>query len=124
MLEAWRVPMVLAGIALLLALVPTASMAGDWQRAAPQFQIKGCSMAVFADPDFKGPSFKTSNGWAAVGWEFDSKISSIKVHAGIWQLFKDDNFNSQIETLFPGDYAHLRPTTDNKIRSFRCVRAT
>jgi len=114
----------LAGAGLLLALVSAPAMAGDWVRAAPIDQVKGCSMAAFADPEFKGPSWKTRNSWAVVGWEFDSKISSIKVHSGIWQFFKGVNFRDQIETLYPGNYAKLRPTADNLIRSFRCVRPT
>ncbi len=105
-----------------VACVP--AMAGEWQRAAPEYQVKGCSMAAFADPEFKGPSWKTHNSWAVVGWEFDSQISSIKIHSGIWQFFKDVNFHDQIETLYPGNYKHLKPTVDNLIRSFRCVRAT
>ena len=81
-------------------------------------------MAAFVDPEFSGPSWKTRNSWAVVGWEFDAKISSIKVHSGIWQFFRGDHFHDQIETLYPGNYAHLRPTVSNLIRSFRCVRAT
>ncbi len=86
--------------------------------------MKGCSMAAFVDPEFKGPSWKTRNSWAVVGWEFASKISSIKIHSGIWQFYKGANFQDQIETLYPGNYKQLRPTADKLIRSFRCVRPT
>jgi hypothetical protein len=116
--------LMVAGAGVLSILVSAPVLAGDWVRAGPQDQVKGCSMAAFVDPEFKGPSWKTHNSWAVVGWEFDSQISSIKIHAGIWQFYKGANFQDQIETLFPGNYAHLKPTVDNLIRSFRCVRAT
>ena len=115
---------VVSGAGLRTLLVSAPALAGDWVRAAPEDQVKGCSMAAFVDPEFKGPSWKTRNSWAVVGWEFDSKISSIKVHSGIWQFFRGVNFQDQIETLYPGNYQQLRPTADNLIRSFRCVRAT
>lgn len=113
-----------ASALLLIGVVSAPAFAGDWLRAGPQDQVKGCSMAAFADPGFKGPSWKTHNSWAVVGWEFDSQISSIKVRSGIWQLYRGANFQGQIETLYPGSYGHLKPTVDNLIRSFRCVRAT
>jgi len=112
------------GASLFVGLISAPAWAGDWQRAAAKDQVAGCSMAAFVDPQFKGPSWKTRNSWAVVGWEFDSKISSIKVHSGIWQLFRDANFQGQIETLYPGNYGKLRPSTANLIRSFRCVRST
>ena len=59
-----------------------------------------------------------------IGWEFNDKISSIKVRSGIWQFFREDNFNHQIETLYPGTYPLLKPTVANSFSSFRCVRAT
>jgi len=120
----WHSGAILAGACLLIALVTAPALAGDWVRAAAGDQAKGCSMAAFADPQFKGPSWKTHNSWAVVGWEFDSQISSIKIRSGIWQFFKNINFHDQIETLYPGNHGQLKPTVDNLIRSFRCVRAT
>jgi len=46
------------------------------------------------------------------------------VVSGIWQFFRDDHFQAQIETLYPGSYGHLQPNSDNVISSFRCARAT
>jgi hypothetical protein len=98
--------------------------ARDWTRAPMEQQVKGCSVTVFVDPEFKGPSWTTTNGWAAVGWEFNDRISSIRVHAGIWRFYRDDNFVSQVETLYPGSYKELHPTADNVISSFKCEKAT
>ena len=98
--------------------------ARTWVRADQQYQVKGCSVTVFTNPEFAGASWTTKNGWAVVGWEFNDSIESVKVHSGIWQFFKDDNFKEQIESLYPGNYAHLRPSSSNVFSSFKCVRAT
>jgi len=95
-----------------------------WVRAAMQYQVKGCRVTLYEDPHYKGARWTTTNGWAVIGWEFNDKISSIKIESGIWRFFKDDNFNNQLETLYPGTYPLLHPNSDNSISSFRCPRAT
>ena len=95
-----------------------------WVRQELKDQVKGCRVQLYEDTHFKGARWSTTNGWAAVGWEFNDQISSIKVKSGVWQFFKDANFQQQIETLFPGSYPQLTPTSANAISSFRCVRPT
>lgn len=110
---------------LALGILQTApAAAGEWVRADMKDQVKGCKVTVYEEPHFHGARWTTTNGWAVIGWEFDNKISSIRVQSGIWQFFKDDHFQNQIETLFPGSYAALKPNSDNTASSFRCVRAT
>ena len=113
----------MAAIALVAAIV-TPAFARDWERASGQFQVKGCKITVYVDPEFTGPSWSTTNGWAKVGWEFNDAISSVKVHSGIWVFYKEDDFQGEVGTLFPGDYGHLSHNADNVISSFRCQRPT
>ena len=114
----------IVGTVLLLGVSAPPASAREWVRQDLKDQVKGCRVTVYEDPGFKGARWSTTNGWAVIGWEFNDKISSIKVRSGIWQFFKDDNFQNQLETLFPGHYDKLRPSSDNAISSFRCVRAT
>ena len=108
----------------MFALHATSAAARVWERADMKQQVKGCSVELYADQHFRGPSWTTTNSWAALGWEFGDKISSIRVHSGIWQFFKQDHFDHQVETLFPGNYPLLSPNADRSISSFRCVKAT
>jgi hypothetical protein len=96
----------------------------EWVRENVKDMPKGCRVTVYEDPDFTGARWTTTNGWEVIGWEFNDKIRSIRVDSGIWQFFRDDHFKSQIETLYPGHYGHLKPNSDNVISSFRCARAT
>jgi hypothetical protein len=100
------------------------AMAREWVRQPVKDMVKGCRVTVYEEPDFKGARWSTTNGWEVIGWEFNDKIRSIKVSSGIWQFFRDDHFEHQIETLYPGRYGHLMPNSDNVISSFRCVRTT
>lgn len=122
--RALRTGLVLSALWIAAAIFARPAAAGSWARAGEQYQVKGCSVTVYTDPTFQGASWSTKNSWSVVGWEFRDRISSIKIRSGIWQFFKGDQFNSQIETLFPGNYAHLKPNETNVIRSFRCERAT
>ncbi len=122
-LRHWASLSALATLAL-CALHPGSAQARTWVRADMKDQVRGCSVTLYEDPHFHGARWTTTNGWAVIGWEFNDKISSIRVRSGVWQFFRDDNFGQQIETLFPGSYAQLKPTSDNTISSFRCVRAT
>jgi len=119
----WARVSVLATLAL-LALYPGPAAARTWVRADMKDQVKGCSVTLYEDPHFHGARWTTTNGWAAIGWEFNDKVSSVRVRSGIWQFFRNDNFEQQIETLYPGSYAQLQPSSDNAISSFRCIRAT
>jgi hypothetical protein len=112
---------VAAGLSLLAA--PPAA-ARDWVRQDVKDMPKGCHVTVFEEPDFKGARWSTTNGWEVVGWEFNDKIRSIRVDSGIWQFYRDDHFQTQINTLYPGHYGHLSPNADNVISSFKCARAT
>ena len=106
----------------LLAAQPAA--ARDWLRQDVKDMPKGCRVTVYEEPDFKGARWSTTNGWQVIGWEFNDKIRSIKVTSGVWQFYREDHFQHQIETLYPGHYGRLTPTVDNVIGSFRCARAT
>ena len=118
----FRTPAAIALTTMVLYAAPAASRV--WERADMSQQVKGCNVELYADQHFKGPSWTTTNGWAALGWEFGDKISSIRVHSGIWQFFKRDHFQDQVETLFPGNYPTLNPNVDRAVNSFRCARAT
>ena len=98
--------------------------AREWVRENVKDMPKGCRVTVYEEPDFKGARWSTTNGWEVIGWEFNDKIRSIRVTSGIWQFFREDHFERQIETLYPGHYGHLTPNLDNVISSFRCVRTT
>jgi len=101
-----------------------AASAREWVRQDVKDMVKGCRVTVYEEPDFKGARWSTTNGWEVIGWEFNDKIRSIKIQSGIWQFYRNDHFQTQIETLYPGHYGHLTPTADNLISSFRCVRST
>lgn len=111
-------------VSAIVALHVAPAAARVWERADMKEQVRGCSVELYADQHFRGPSWTTTNGWSALGWEFGDKISSIRVHSGIWQFFRKDHFENQVETLFPGNYGQLKPTVDRAISSFRCVKAT
>jgi hypothetical protein len=121
-----RTPMkgILSAALLLCALQTARADPHPWVRADMKDQVPGCRVQLYEDPHFQGARWSTTNSWAAVGWEFNDKISSIKVRSGVWQFFRGDNFQHQIQTLFPGNYATLTPTLANAISSFRCVKAT
>lgn len=120
----WRAALAVSAAAgLCLASAPPAA-GREWVRQNVKDMPKGCRVTVYEDRDFTGPRWSTTNGWDVVGWEFNDKISSIKVESGIWQFFRDDHFQGEIETLYPGRYKALKPNSDNVISSFKCARAT
>ena len=108
----------------LCALSMQAASAREWVRQDVKDMPKGCRVTVYEDPDYTGARWSTTNGWEVIGWEFNDKIRSIRVDSGIWQFYRADHFQGQIETLYPGHYRHLKPNLDNVISSFRCARAT
>jgi len=114
----------ISAVAGMCLLTPQPSAARDWVRQPVKDMVKGCRVTVYEDPDFTGARWSTTNGWEVIGWEFNDKVRSIRVESGIWQFFRDDHFQNEIETLYPGHYGHLKPSLDNVISSFRCARAT
>jgi hypothetical protein len=120
----WQAALAACGCAGLALLSAQPAGAREWVRQSVKDMVKGCRVTVYEDPDFSGARWTTTNGWEVVGWEFNDKISSVRVDSGIWQFYRDDHFQHEIETLYPGRYAHLKPNSDNVISSFKCARAT
>jgi hypothetical protein len=119
-----HVALVVSAAAGLWLLSAQPAAAREWVRQNVKDMVKGCRVTVYEEPDFKGARWTTTNGWEVIGWEFNDKVRSIRVESGIWQFFRDDHFQNEIETLYPGHYGHLKPSLDNVISSFRCARAT
>ena len=119
-----RTVLAVAACAGLCLLSTRHAAAREWVRQDVKDMPKGCRVTVYEEPDFKGARWTTTNGWQVIGWEFNDKIRSIKVDSGIWQFFRADGFQQQIETLYPGHYGRLTPNADNVISSFRCARTT
>jgi Beta/Gamma crystallin len=81
-----------------------------------------CELTIFSDPKFAGTSAPTSDNQqnlAASGWQ--NAISSIRVQAGTWDFFIDDNYGGNTMRLTAGTYPTLMPDWDKKISSFMCV---
>jgi len=81
-----------------------------------------CELTIFADRNFAGTSAPTGDNQqnlADSGWQ--SAISSIRVQAGTWDFFIDNNYGGNTMRLAAGTYPTLTPDWDKKIGSFMCV---
>jgi hypothetical protein len=81
-----------------------------------------CELTIFSDPKFAGTSAPTGDNQqnlADSGWQ--NAISSIRVQAGTWDFFIDDNYGGNTMRLTAGTYPALTPDWDKKISSFMCV---
>jgi hypothetical protein len=81
-----------------------------------------CELTIFSDRNFAGTSAPTGDNQqnlADSGWQ--SAISSIRVQAGTWDFFIDDNYGGNTMRLTAGTYRTLTPDWDKKISSFMCV---
>jgi hypothetical protein len=84
----------------------------------------GCSLVIYAEPNFGGQSAPTSDNQpdlSSVGW--DKAISSIEVQAGSWDFFTVDNFGGDSMQLTPGKYGNLDADWNKQISSFMCSQA-
>jgi hypothetical protein len=81
-----------------------------------------CELTIFSDPKFAGTSAPTGDNQqnlADSGWQ--NAISSIRVQAGTWDFFIDDNYGGNTMRLTAGTYPTLAPDWNKKISSFMCV---
>jgi hypothetical protein len=94
--------------------------------AAPQAVIPpiardtGCEMTGFADPELQGTSFTTAESFPALD-QWKNQIGSVKVFAGTWDFYSDENFGGEVMRLAPGDYPTLGENWTYGIASFMCV---
>lgn len=88
--------------------------------AAPLPPQGACQLAVFAGPNFAGPTEQAEADFPELGEEWGQKIASVRVLRGSWDFFTDENYEGEGMRLTPGDYPDLGPDWTAKINSFMC----
>jgi Beta/Gamma crystallin len=81
-----------------------------------------CQMTIFADANMAGTSAPTGDNQPDLsqsGWQ--NAIASMKVDAGTWDFFSENDFGGESLRLPPGSYPTLPPEWVKKINSFMCV---
>lgn len=82
--------------------------------------VNNCAVTAFADPQMQGNSFSTSESFPALD-QWKGQIGSLKVAAGTWDFYSDENFSGEVLRLNPGEYAELGNDWSYAIGSFMCV---
>ncbi|MBO0752069.1 MAG: beta/gamma crystallin family protein [Bradyrhizobiaceae bacterium] len=101
---------------------PPPAQAAELPPPPPLAQNGTCQVTIFADPDFGGVSEPTGESQPQLtqaGWK--DQISSIRVEAGTWDFFSDENYGGETLHLPAGSYPMLAPEWNKKIGSFMCV---
>ena len=89
----------------------------------PPPQGGACEISIFSEPGFAGTNATANDEQprlGEIGWQ--NQIASVKVAAGTWDLFSDQEFTGETMRLQPGDYADLGPEWTKKAGSFMCVQ--
>jgi hypothetical protein len=84
--------------------------------------VRGCDLTVFSDPDFQGDSENVAESEPSLNQAWDRQISSIRVQAGIWDLFTEPDYGGDTMRLGPGEYRDLGGNWDNAIGSIMCTQ--
>ena len=80
------------------------------------------SVEVFEHGNFSGKtSGSIDRDCSYIGDFWNDKVSSIKVHSGTWDFFKDANFKGRSFRLKAGQYPSINKTMNDTISSFRRV---
>jgi hypothetical protein len=89
----------------------------------PPPQGGACEISFFSEPGFAGTNATANDEQprlGEIGWQ--NQIASVKVAAGTWDLFSDQEFTGETMRLQPGEYADLGPEWTKKAGSFMCVQ--
>ena len=89
----------------------------------PLPQGGNCQISIYSEPNFGGVNATASEEQGRLaenGWQ--NQIASVKVAAGTWDLFSDQEFTGETMRLKPGDYPNLGPEWTKKAGSFMCVQ--
>jgi hypothetical protein len=83
----------------------------------------GVSIALYSDEGFRGEGLFLGNGDipSLNQYGFNDKISSVKVLEGQWELYQDDNYQGGFTFVGPGDYARVKPGSNDTISSLRRI---
>ncbi len=85
---------------------------------------RGCDVAVYWDGGYAGEVWRTAEDQPSTGPHWTKQISSIIVVSGIWDFYWDAYYRGVVITLPPGAYPYVGDHWNDKISSFRCVKAT
>jgi hypothetical protein len=88
-----------------------------------QAKRRGCDVAVYLDGSYSGEVWRTTEDQPSVGAHWIKQITSIIVISGTWDFYWDPSYRGEVITLPPGAYPYIGNHWDDKISSFRCVRA-
>lgn len=89
----------------------------------PPPQGAACEISIFSEPGFGGVNATANDEQprlGEIGWQ--NQIASVKVAAGTWDLFSDQEFTGETMRLQPGEYADLGPEWTKKAGSFMCAQ--
>jgi len=109
----------------LTALPASVSAQPDW--GAPERLGgggRGCEMIVYWDRDYGGASQVFYSGEPYIGDDWNDKVSSVRVVAGVWSFFWDQRFEGERFVAGPGGYRYVGDHWNDQISSFRCIRPT
>jgi hypothetical protein len=87
---------------------------------APVVSEGRCELAGYSDPEFQGSEFETSESYPALE-HWNDQIASLRVKAGTWDFFSDENYGGDVMRLEVGDYPDLGEQWSYQISSFLCV---
>lgn len=80
----------------------------------------GCELTGYADPQLQGVSFTTGESFPTLD-QWKNQIGSVRVAAGTWDFYSDENFGGEVMRLNPGEYPNLGDDWTYAIGSFMCV---
>lgn len=87
---------------------------------APVASDGRCQLAGYSDPEFQGSEFETSESYPALEY-WNDQIASLRVKAGTWDFFSDENYGGDVLRLEVGDYPDLGEQWSYQISSFLCA---
>jgi hypothetical protein len=104
------------------AAVATATAVSALAQTPPA--APGCDLEIFAGPNLASTSARTMQDQPDLtpsGW--DKEISSIRVIAGTWDFFSDQQYGGDVMRLDPGSYGMLDANWSKQISSFMCAQS-
>jgi hypothetical protein len=89
----------------------------------PMPQGGACEISIYSEPGYGGANATANDeqpNLGEIGWQ--NQIASVKVAAGTWDFFSDQQFTGETMRLQPGEYPDLGAEWSKRAGSFMCVQ--
>jgi hypothetical protein len=79
-----------------------------------------CELSGYSEPGFAGGTFKTGESYPDL-YEWSRQIASLRIVAGTWDFYSDENYGGDVLQFDPGEYPDLGEQWNYQISSFMCT---